>query len=136
MKGGVIREDGAMSDERAPRRRGGLALERAIDNRRLEAGRIIDEPAQIRASQRIVDSRRQLCLREEVREIEKDRDLLGNERVAVLDRRNLSHGIDGKIFGSSLLPRLHVEHVQIVRRTQLLEQNKRPRGSSVRRVIK
>jgi hypothetical protein len=117
------------------RRRPRLAFERAIADRRLESRGVVDQPSQIWSAQRIADGRSEPSLRKKVRQINEDRHLLGDHRVAVLDRGHLAHRVDGEIIRPTLLPRLHIEHPQLVRRAELLEQQQRARGSCVRRMI-
>jgi hypothetical protein len=60
-------------------------------------------------------------LRKEIGEIEEDRDLLGNQRIAVLQRRNLSHRVYRQVCGLALLSCPHIEHMELIGRTKLFE---------------
>jgi len=48
-------------------------------------------------------------------------DLFGDERLAVPQRRHLSHRVDREIFGPALLASVHVEHVQFIGNPELFE---------------
>ena len=99
-----------------------LALGGAIDDGGFEARGVKHHPAQIGAAQRIAERRGEPGLREEIGQIKEDRDLFGDEGIAMLQRRHLSHRVDREVFGPALFAGLHVEHAQLVGGAQLFEQ--------------
>src|SRR5215469_15756098 len=80
-----------------PARYVAAARERAIDDRSLEAGRAEEQPFKVGPASRIADGHAELGLWERVREVGADRRSLRDDRVAVLDCRDLPHRIDLEI---------------------------------------
>jgi hypothetical protein len=77
---------------------------------RLEARAIISKPAQVGASSRVIDGGSEASIREPIGKVDKDRDLLGYERVAVQDGGHFPEWVDGEIASLALLSGLHVQH--------------------------
>ena len=69
----------------------------------------------------MTDRRAKPGLREEIGKVEEDRDLFGDESIAMPQCRHLSHRVDCEIFGPALFSGLHVEHVQVVGNAELFE---------------
>jgi hypothetical protein len=110
-------------------------LEKAVDDGGLEARGVIDQPAQIRAARRVVERRCQTGLGKQVGQIQRHRDLLGDQRIAMAHRWDLAHRIDREIGRLALLFRLHVEDFQRIGHAELLQQDTCAGRARVRRVI-
>ena len=102
-----------------------IPLHRAIDDGGLEARGVVDHPAQVGAAQGIADLRREAARGEGVGQVDEDRHGFGDELAVVDDGWNLAHRVDREIGGFALLALLGVEHVHVVGRAEVFEQNAR-----------
>jgi len=73
-------------------------------------------------AQPVADRRGETGFREEIGQIEEDRDLFGDQLAAMPDRRYLAQRVDRQIFRLALFARLHVQDLEFERRAQLLKE--------------
>ena len=114
--------------ERGTRRRF-LARESSLADRRFQAARPEEHPFQIDAALWIADRDVELGLREFVGEIGADRGGLSDDRIAMLERGQLAHRIDGEKFRLPVLALLEADEFHLVGLAKFLEHPVDDRGA-------
>jgi len=89
-------------------------------------------PTQIRPTQRVAHCRRQPGFRIQFRRIQIHRHLLGDDGIAVLQRRHFVHRVDGQKLGRAMLARGQVEGAHFIVGAQRFEQHARTSGTAAR----
>ncbi len=112
-----------------------LAREHAVHHRRLGAARREEQPFQIRPAPRIAHRQVELGRRERVGEIGADRRHLGDDGVAMPQRRHLPHRIDREIIGLAVVAVLQSQEMDVIGLADLLEHPERDRGTGGRGVV-
>ena len=95
-----------------------------------------NKPFEIEAAARIADRHVELGTRKFVGEVGADRRGLGDDDVAVLERRNLAHRIDREIIRRAVVAFVQAEQVNVIRLADLLEHPSRDRRARRGGVIK
>jgi hypothetical protein len=124
----------AIAECLAPRLPG--ARKGAVHDGAFEHARTEEQPFEIGATSRIADRNIEGGLGEGIGEIAADRRDLGNDRLAMPERRHLAHRIDREIGRLAIGASLHAEQMDVIRLADFLEHPQRDGGARRRDVIK
>src|SRR5262245_1988451 len=98
-----------------------LARIGAIGHGRLDAARAEEQPLEIDAAARIANRHTQARLGKGIGEIGADRSVFGDHHIAMAQRRDLAHRVDGEMIGRTVLALGEVHQMDVVRLAYLLE---------------